>query len=87
VHGLDPGAQPQVDVLLRVERLVVHPVGVLRVAEEDALGQRGQLVGPVALLTEEEQLAVETLLAQRTRCRGPGQSGAHDHDAVRFSHG
>jgi hypothetical protein len=58
-----------------VGRVHVDRVALV-VAEQVSLGQRRALVGAFRLGTEEHDLAVEPLVAQRLGGLGPGQAGA-----------
>src|SRR5690606_26609229 len=80
-------AEPQVDVMLAVPRLVVHVDGVeLGCAGEVLLGQRRSLVRTMMFIADQGDRSLESLLAQRLSCLGPGQAGADD-DEVGISHG
>ena len=68
--------------------LVVHVQGgLVRLAEQVALGQRRPLVGPLGLRAEQDDGSAEPVLAQRLSRLGAGQAGADDHVGRAFRHG
>lgn len=75
----DLDAEPEVDV----EAFEVHVEGgVLGLAEEYRLGQRGAVVGLVGFGSQQGHGAGEALFAQGHGGLHPGHSGADDHDAA-----
>ena len=84
VERLDRGAGAQLDRVLVVEALVVDVDRlVVGLATEDVLGQRRALVGPLALGAEQDDAALEALLAQRLGGLGAGQPGERCGDRGR----
>ncbi len=65
---VDPGghrAEPQGDVLVGVGCLVGDPVRLVGVPQQHGLGQRRSLVRELALLTDQRQLALISLISKR----------------------
>lgn len=77
----DLGAQAQVDAqFLEVDVEGHVERGVLGLAEQYRLGQRGPVVGLVGFGAEEGDGAGEALFPQGHRRLHPGHSGTDDHD-------
>ncbi len=51
---------------------------LLRLAPEICLGQLRAFVGPLGLLTDEDDPAIETILAERGRGTRPGEARTDD---------
>lgn len=79
-QGGDGGVAAQCDAVLAVVARFPDPVRFVPLAEQDALGERGQFVGVVAFLPEQGDVSVEPLFTQGCRGRRAGQSGADDQD-------
>ena len=72
--------------------MVAVPVGVLHgevaqrlLAGQILLGKRGPLVGQVLLLGEQNDLAVEVIVAQGFCRFGPGKSAANDDECCELT--
>jgi hypothetical protein len=84
--GGDAQAHLQGELLVvgRVEQ--ADGIGV-DTAVEEPLRQRRAVVGPVGLVADEHEPAVEAGAAERLGRADPGDGGAHDRDGVHGSHG
>ena len=88
VEGGGGMAEPQLDLLLGVEALLVD-VQLLapRLAAQVVLRQRRSLVGPLVLDADEHHPPLEALLAERRGGLGAGEAGADDHVGLVTGHG
>ena len=88
IDGADSGRGVQLDVVSGVEARVVKvervPVGL---AAQIRLGQWRAVVGPLCLLAEQDQTAVEALGAQGLGRLGAGQAGPDDGEGGCGWHG
>ena len=87
VDALRGHAGAQLDLLFRVERLLVH-VGLVarRLAAQVILRQRRSFVGTLLLGADEQHAAVEPLLAEGLGGLRAGQAGADDHECLVGGH-
>jgi hypothetical protein len=84
VQGRDPRPGQQLDVVVRVEALLVdvEPGGRL-VPAQVLLGQQRALIRALGLLTDQHHPAVKALAAQRLGRHGPSKTRA-DNDKCLF---
>ncbi|MNN00824.1 hypothetical protein D3C81_1134260 [compost metagenome] len=83
----DAGAQPQLDVLVRIEAGGVHAeLAVLSGVGQHGLGQRRALVWRVLFAACHDDAAAAAKAAQRRGGHGPGLAGADDQDGRVLCH-
>ena len=86
--GLDPGHPgrgPELDLMLAVELGRMH-VGLLALAAQILLGERRALVRSLGLVADQDQAAIEALLAQGLGGHGAGQAGPDDDEPLICGH-
>ena len=87
IHRGDRHAEPQVHVVPGVPALLVHvDHGLVFLAKQVALGQRGPLIGPLGLGAEHDDPAAEPLRAEGLGRLRAGQARADDHEGGLSGH-